>query len=102
MSRPLILFSYRVSVCVMRPHRRDGVQSYRAVVLGDGTCSFCGTVYYRLQSEMVADMSSTGQNDSWFDILDQLMEEVNQSHLEEVQGASDKAQIVKVCIKKIR
>ena len=47
-------------------------------------------------------MSSTGQNDSWFDILDQLMDEVNQSHLEEVQGASDKAQIVKVCIKKKR
>ena len=47
-------------------------------------------------------MSSTGQNDSWFDILDQLMDEVNQSHLEEVQGASDKAQIVKVCITKKR
>ena len=46
-------------------------------------------------------MSSTGQNDSWFDILDQLMEEVNQSHLEEVQGTSDKAQIVKVCFTKI-
>ena len=47
-------------------------------------------------------MSSTGQNNTWFDILDQLMDEVNQSHLEEVQGDSDKAQIVKVCITKIR
>ena len=47
-------------------------------------------------------MASAGHNDSWFDILDQLMDEVNQSHLEEVQGASDKVQIVKVCITKIR
>ena len=47
-------------------------------------------------------MSSTGQNDSWFDILDQLMDEVNQSHLEEVQGDSDKAQIIKVRFTKIR
>ena len=51
---------------------------------------------------MVAEMSSTGQNNTWFDILDQLMDEVNQSYLEEVQGASDKAQIVKVCITKKR
>ena len=46
-------------------------------------------------------MASAGHNDSWFDILDQLMDEVNQSHLEEVQGASDKAQIVKVSFTKI-
>ena len=46
-------------------------------------------------------MSSTGQNDSWFDILDQLMDEVNQSHLEVVQGDPDNAQIVKVSTTKI-
>ena len=51
---------------------------------------------------MVTEMLSTGQNDSWFDILDQLMEEVNQSHLEEVQWDSDKAQIIKVRFTKIR
>ena len=41
-------------------------------------------------------MSSTGQNESWFDILDRFVNEVNQSHLEEVQGDPDSAQIEKV------
>ena len=50
---------------------------------------------------MVTEMSSTGQNDSWFDILDQLMDEVNQSYLEVVQGSPDNAQIVKVSTTKI-
>ena len=50
---------------------------------------------------MVTEMSSTGQNDSWFDILDQLMDEVNQSYLEVVQGSPDKGQIVKVSTTKI-
>ena len=44
---------------------------------------------------MVAEMPPTGQNESWFDLLDQLVNEVNQSHLEEVQGDPDNAQIVK-------
>ena len=51
---------------------------------------------------MVTEKASAGHNDSWFDILDQLMYEVNQSHLEEVQWDSDKAQIVKVCFTKTR
>ena len=45
---------------------------------------------------MVAEMPPTGQNESWFDLLDQLVNEVNQSHLEEVQGDPDSAQIEKV------
>ena len=44
---------------------------------------------------MVPEMPPTGQNESWFDLLDQLVNEVNQSHLEEVQGDPDNAQIVK-------
>ena len=44
---------------------------------------------------MVAEMSLTGQNESWFDIFDQLVNEVNQSHLEEVQGDPDNGQVVK-------
>ena len=50
---------------------------------------------------MVTEMSSTGQNDSWFDILDQLMDEVNQSHFEVVQGDPNNGQIVKVSTTKI-
>ena len=47
---------------------------------------------------MVADMSPTGagQNDSLFDILDQLMEEVNQSNLEVAEGDPLDAEIIKV------
>ena len=47
---------------------------------------------------MVADMSPTGagQNDSLFDILDQLIEEVNQSNLEVAEGDPLDAEIIKV------
>ena len=44
---------------------------------------------------MVADMSS-GQNDSLFDILGQLVEEVNQSNLYVAQGDHLNADMVKV------
>ena len=45
---------------------------------------------------MVADMSHTGQNDSLFDILGQLVEEANQSNLDVTEGGHLNADIVKV------
>ena len=45
---------------------------------------------------MVADMSPTAQNDSLFDILGQLIEEVNQSNLDMAEGDHLDADIVKV------
>ena len=45
---------------------------------------------------MVADMSYSGQNDSLFDILGQLVEEANQSNLEVTEGGHLNADIVKV------
>ena len=52
-------------------------------------------MYKWRQLEMVADMSS-GQNDSLFDILGQLVEEVNQSNLYVAQGDHLNADMVKV------
>ena len=46
---------------------------------------------------MVADMSPTAQNDSlFFEILGQLIEEVNQSNLDVAEGNHLDADIVKV------
>ena len=45
---------------------------------------------------MVADKSPTAQNDSLFDILGQLIEEVNQSNLDVAEGNHLDADIVKV------
>ena len=68
----------------------------RVVEPGNGRRSFYWTVYKWRQLEMVADMSYSGQNDSLFDILGQLVEETNQSNLYVAQGDHLNADMVKV------